>query len=94
MEEFFINEYDGIEIITIDEEEKNMIIRLDNIRKFYDEYCQMKLDKEEIEERIAEAIEYLKENELKPISLEFKLYETEFYEKILSILERGKENEY
>ena len=55
MEEFFINEYDGIEIITIDEEEKNMIIRLDNIRKFYDEYCQMKLDKEEIEERIAEA---------------------------------------
>ena len=59
MDDFFINEYDGIEIVTIDKEEKNMIIRLDNIRKFYDEYCQMKLDKEELEERIDKAIEYI-----------------------------------
>lgn len=44
--------YDGVEIVHIDEEQKNMIIRLDNIREFHNKYCEQK-------ERIEKAIPLL-----------------------------------
>ena len=60
-----------------------------NIYKDWVDALQQKVN--QLETNRDEAIEYLNENALKPISYEFRLYETEFYEKILEILERGKE---
>lgn len=51
-----MNEFDeGIEIFHIDKDQKEMIINLEKIRMFHNEYCELK-------QRIGKAIEYINNN--------------------------------
>lgn len=56
-----MNEFnDGIELVHIDKEQKNMTIRLDNIRELHNKYCEQN-------KIINKAIEYIKNIPLEPI---------------------------
>ena len=83
---------DEVEIFHIDEEQKNMIIRLDNIKKLLDRNNKLQDEVNQLETNIDEAIECIKEFLCTEeyIKVDGKAI-ADNYEEILSKLERGKE---
>lgn len=61
----------------------------DIINNLEDKLLFQKLENYKLENRIKKAIEYLRENELKPVYLDCKLYETEIYKDLLEMLKGG-----
>ena len=73
-------------------EDIDFLISIQDLEQPYFDNACLERENKQLKEKISKAIEYLKNNEITPIYLDCKLYETEIYKELLEIL-GDKENE-